>query len=249
VIVGASASVACSAGNAGGASPTEAAPRSGVTAASPGGDVRAGAPVSLGASMTIDRAAREVRIDAEVACTQGWLEQAVCRAGTREHESLLVVNTPPSRVHAALMLIDLQPGRPGRWEMSPDGVTVKRIPPEGDAIAAWVEVGGTRVPLSSWIADPVRGRRFPEQPWVFAGSRMRRRPPERGGGEQYVADATGSVIGIVTFGDEVVSFCEVLSDKVETDAPEWQAATERMPQPGTRVTLVLTPAAPREAPR
>jgi hypothetical protein len=72
---------------------------------------------------------------------------------------------------------------------------------------------------------------------------MRQQPPERGGGKQYVADATGSVIGIVTFGDEVVAFREVLSDKVETDAPEWQAATERMPPPGTRVTLVLAPVA------
>jgi hypothetical protein len=152
-------------------------------------------------------------------------------------------------VHAALLLLDMQPGRPGRWEASSDGVTVTRIAPEGDAVEAWVESGGVRVPLSSWIADPVRGRRFPEHPWVFAGSRMRSRPPERGGGEQYVADATGSVIGIVTFGDEVVAYREVLSDKVETDAPEWQAATERMPPPGTRVTLVLAPAAKEGDPR
>ena len=216
-------------------------------AASPVADARAAAPISLGGGMTIDRTAREVRIEAEVACTSGWLEQAVCRAGTREHESLLVINLPPNRVHAALLLIGLQPGQPGRWEQLPDGASVRRFPPEGDAVDAWVEVAGTRVPLSSWIRDPVRGRWFPEQPWVFAGSRMRQLPPERGGGEQYVADATGSVIGIVTFGDEVVSFREVLSDKVETDAPEWQAATERMPEAGTRVTLVLTPSAPRGA--
>ena len=241
--MGTCASAACAEGRVRSVPPTAEPTRADVAAGSSEVDARTNVPVSLAGGMTIDRATREVRIEAEVACTQGWLEQAVCRAGTREHESLLVVNLPPSRVHAALLLLDMQPGRPGRWDMSPDGVTVSRIAPEGDAVAAWVESGGVRVPLSSWIADPVRGRRFPEHPWVFAGSRMRSRPPERGGGEQYVADATGSVIGIVTFGDEVVAYREVLSDKVETDAPEWQAATERMPPPGTRVTLVLAPVA------
>ena len=192
--------------------------------------------------MTIDRAAREVVVDAEVACNRGWLEQAVCRAGTREHESLLVIDVPPSRVHAGLLLIGLQPGTPGTWKPGPDGTTVVRTPPEGEAIEAWVESGGKRTPLSAWITDPVRGRAFPEHPWVFAGSRTRARPSEKGGGTQYVAEATGSVVGIVTFGDEVVAFREVISDRVDTDAPEWQAATERMPEPGTPVKLVLRPA-------
>ena len=203
-------------------------------------------PIHAG-SMTIDRAAREVTVDAEVACNRGWVEQAVCRAGTREHESLLVIAVPPSRVHAGLLLIGLNPGTPGKWEAGPDGTAVVRVPPEGDAVEAWVDVAGARTPLSSWIADPVRGRAFPAHPWVFAGSRMRTRPPERGGGEQFVADATGSVVGIVTFGDEVIACREVISDKVDTDAPQWQAATDRMPEPGTPVKLVLRPAAPARA--
>jgi hypothetical protein len=64
-----------------------------------------------------------------------------------------------------------------------------------------------------------------------------------GPGEHYVADRTGSIVGIVTFGDETIAFDEVLSDQAEVDAPQWQARTERMPAPGTRVELVIRVAA------
>jgi hypothetical protein len=64
-----------------------------------------------------------------------------------------------------------------------------------------------------------------------------------GPGEHYVADRTGSIVGLVTFGDEVIAYDEVLSDKVDVDAPEWQANTAVMPAPGTRVQLVIRPRA------
>ena len=81
------------------------------------------------------------------------------------------------------------------------------------------------------------------QPWVFAGSRIRSNTKSMGPGEHYVADRTGSIVGIVTFGDEVIAYDEVLSDKVDVDAPEWQANTAAMPVPGTRVQLVIRPRA------
>jgi hypothetical protein len=60
-----------------------------------------------------------------------------------------------------------------------------------------------------------------------------------GPGEHYVADRTGSIVGIVTFGDETIACDEVRSDKADVDAPQWQARTERMPEPGTQVKLVI----------
>jgi hypothetical protein len=41
----------------------------------------------------------------------------------------------------------------------------------------------------------------------------------------------------------VIAYDEVLSDKVDVDAPEWQANTPVMPAPGTRVQLVIRPRA------
>ena len=196
--------------------------------------------IQLGPGIVVDRSAGEVRVEAEVAADRGWLEQAVCKAGTREHESLLAVSVAPSSIHAALLLIGLEPGAPGEWRAAPDGSgAVQRISPRGSPLELWVRTSAGVVPLSSWIHDPVHGHSFPVQPWVFAGSRVRSNTKSMGPGEHYVADRTGSVVGIVTFGDETIACTSVLSDQVELDAPEWQANSERMPEPGTRVELLI----------
>ncbi len=198
-------------------------------------------PIRFADGLIADRHAREVQVRAEVACTQGWLEQAVCRAGTREHESLLVIDVPPSLVHAALLAIGLEPGSPGRWVATASG-GVERVPPHGDALEAWVRCDGRPdVPLDSWIHDPVHGREFPSQPWIFAGSALRSAAAGSGAPDVYVADRTGSVVGLVTFGDEPIAHRDVLSDKVDVDAPQWQARTIAIPEPGTAVMLVLRP--------
>lgn len=206
----------------------------------PAASVAPGGPVELAAGVVADRAKGEVRVAAEVACDRGWLEQAVCKAGTREHESLLAVEALPSTIHAALLLVGAQPGAPGAWTQSPDGA-VARIPPSGDRVEVLVRGAFGERPLSDWIEDPERARAFPPDGWVFAGSRVRPNTRSMGPGEHYVADRTGSVVGIVTFGDEVVAFREVMPDRAEVESPAWQARTDRMPAPGTRVELVLRP--------
>ena len=239
------AAVGCSA-------PRTAVPSTGSTPAAVPAAASASSPESsaspstvvLGPGLVVDRIAREVRVEAEVACNPGWLEQAACKAGTREHESLLAIAVAPSRIHAGILLLGLEPGQPGEWKPAADGSgTVVRVAPAGAPLALAVRTASGEVPLSSWITDPVAGRTFPVQPWVFAGSRIRSNTKSMGPGEHYVADRTGSIVGIVTFGDEVIAYDEVLSDKVDVDAPEWQANTAVMPVPGTRVQLVIRPRA------
>ena len=208
--------------------------------AAPAPDAR---PIDLGPGLRVDRARREVTVDAEVACDRGWLEQAACKAGTREHESLLAIEVPPSRIHAGILLAGAVPGSPGSWTPGPDGTSVVRVRPTGTPLELFVRTPSGEVPVSDWVHDPAGGRTFPAQPWVFAGSRTRLNTPSMGPGEHYVADRTGSIVGIVTFGDETIAFDEVLSDQAEVDAPQWQARTERMPAPGTRVELVIRIAA------
>lgn len=196
-------------------------------------------PLPVGSTVSVDRERREVVVDAEVACNRGWLEQAACRAGTREHESLLAIQDPPSTLHACLLLAGAVPGAPGSWKPGAGGASVVRVPPTGSRLELFVRLPSGDLPISEWIHDPVGGRAFPSQPWVFAGSRMRPNTPSMGPGEHYVADRTGSIVGIVTFGDETIACDEVRSDKADVDAPQWQARTERMPEPGTRVKLVI----------
>lgn len=210
-----------------------------------GADGRAGvqpspaAVISLPGGIEVDRAIGEVRVPAIVACTVGWLEQVACREGTREHESLLVVECKPSDVHAALLLLDLMPGAPGTW--SYDGHEVEVRAPHGDGVAPFVryEVDGAALerPVAEWIRG-ADGRAFPSE-WVFAGSRFVPNPKSWGPGEHYAADESGSLVGLVTFGDETVGARTVIPDQLAVESANWESWTERMPKEGTRATLVL----------
>lgn len=199
-----------------------------------------GATVRMAPGLEVDIPAREVRVQAEVAIDRGWLEQAVCGAGTRDHESLLLVRVPASAIHAALLLVGAAPGHPGRWGHAADG-SIRREAPAGDGLEVRVRGPAGDRALEEWIHDPVHGRRFPGSPWVFAGSRPAGTDPSRPSAAPYAADRSGSVVGIVTFGDEVIALRDVLADRAEVDAPAWQARTEAMPAPGTAVTLVIRP--------
>lgn len=211
-------------------------------------------PIAMSGDLTVHRDRREVVVQAWVATNEGWLEQAVCSPNTREHESLLVIRTPASRVHAALLLAGLEPGHPGAWRMverDPGPPAVERVPPAGAPLAIFVRHGGEERPLTAWMTPAEDRAASPEHPWVFAGSLIRPNTRSMGPGEHYVADYTGSVVGIVTFGDEVIAFDEVLSDQAEVDSPQWLANTDAMPPSGTEVELVIRPrdpSGPRIAP-
>lgn len=197
-------------------------------------------PIRLPGGTVVDRASGEVVVPAFVATNHGWLEQIACRAGTREHEALLVVETPPSEVHAGLLLLGLEPGRPGRWRY--DDGAVRTEAPSGPAIEPLVrwrdDAGAHERPLVEWVRG-ADGRSFPAE-WVFAGSAFAPNPPSwKEPGRHYVADFTGSLVGLVTFGDETIAARAVVPDLVEIESANWEAWTERMPPPGHPAFLVL----------
>ena len=216
---------------------------SGVAACSVAPGVPGDGVVRLPSGVEVDRPRREVRVAAAVAADRGWLEQVVCEAGTRDHEALLTVKVPASEIHAALLILGARPGTPGSWRREPDG-TVARVAPTGDVLEVLVRGAFGERPISSWVLDRTDGTRFPDQPWVFAGSRMLDDEGSRRGKPRYAADRSGSVVGLVTFGDEAIACVDVIADRAEVDAPAWQARQGTVPPPGTAVTLVIRPAAP-----
>ena len=196
--------------------------------------------VQLGA-ISVDRAQGLIRVPGVVALREGWLEQAVCQQGTRDHESLITVSMPPSSIHAALLLAGLEPGRPGHWRVRDDGA-LELMPPTGAAVGVeveWTDASGQaqREPLAEWIKSG--GASVPLS-FVFAGSVMRDRSAV-----PYAADQSGSVIGLVTFGDEPVASVTVVPDRADIAEPSLQAWTERMPPEGTPVTVVIRRSTPR----
>ena len=194
--------------------------------------------VSLPGGVVCDRNRLQVLVPGEVAIDEGFLEQVVCIRGTREHEALVVVTCKPSDVHAALLLLGLESGRPGLWTYSDTGVS--RVPPQGDRIRIRVrfldETGAVQEhPISTWMVGQPGERTFPEQAWVFGGSTI---DQETG---DYRADSSGSLVGLVTFGDEVLGLRSVIADSIEVDAAEWEARSFLIPPPGTPVQLVFSP--------
>jgi hypothetical protein len=179
-----------------------------------------------------------VEVSAVVCLDGGWLEQIACTTGTREHEALVVVHCQPSHVHAALLMAGFEAGSPGRWTY--DDQQLELVPPTGTPMDVLVRQDRDGVPfehpVAEWVRDSHGEHDFPASGWVFAGSMFDR---DGAGAEHYVADLTGSVIGLVTFGDEVIGFAQVLADEAAVQAPEWEVDPDAIPPVGTPVTLVL----------
>lgn len=191
----------------------------------------------------VDRIDRIVTVRAWVALDAGFLEQIVCSPGTREHESLLIVNVRPSDLHAALLIAGFASGTPGRWEWNEETEEVRLIPPTGERLDLFVQYERdgvmTEESIRDWITDFTGERTFPSDPWVFGGSMFRRNPESMGYGEYYVADISGSIVGLVTFGDEILGFSHVISDQAELHEPEWMVNTDRIPPLNTEVKLII----------
>lgn len=195
-------------------------------------------PVRLKDGVVVDLDGGRVLVPAVVSLEQGWLEVIACIAGTREHESIVVINATPSVIHAGLLLAGAKPGRPGGY----DPATGKPVPPEGDGIDVlleWIDPdgGSKRSCKITELIDSVT--RVEELEYVFAGSRVAPNPPSLGPGEHYVADYAGTVVGLATFGDELIAAREVRSPEESIDPPAWKIRHGMLPPEGTEVEMVL----------
>lgn len=198
----------------------------------------------------VDRASKLVEFDAVAVLETGFLEQFVCGVGTREHESLFAFAGKASEIHAALLFAGLEPGAPGGWRerAQPDGsVEISEFPPTGARLRIEVVLPDGMTRPIEWFtrASPLveRPATDPEptlaQAFVFSGSRFVAN--RRTGAERYAADASGSIVGLVTFGDETVGYADLLSPSAEIEPQVWEAWSERMPKPGTRVRIRIGP--------
>lgn len=198
-------------------------------------------PVEMFPGVRVDREAGIVEFDGEVPIqadagdgTVVFLEVMVCTRDTKEHEALVVTDVSPSHVHAALLAIGLKPGSPGGWREFGD--SVRGYPPEGPAVRLEFVVDGEAQPAASWVARDDGGGRLKDQPWLFAGSRF----VDRGAGEMYDADGTGVLVGLTTFGSEVIAYPDLYSHDSGIEEPVWIADPRRTPELETPVTVRLT---------
>jgi len=169
-----------------------------------------------------------------------WLEVLACSPDSKEHEALVVTNARPSHIHAALLLLGVQPGEPGRVEW--DGAKVKPIAPRGPGVGvAFATTVGTdgkteQIAPEQWIILSTTGKPPEQLRFVFSGSGF---TTTKARGTTYAADNAGTIIGLTTFGTETIALVDVFSPDTGLQAPEFLASSN-LPKRGTPVTMILT---------
>lgn len=158
----------------------------------------------------------------------------------KDHEALIVTSVRPSTIHAALLTIGLEPGTPGA--VSWDGVNAIATPATGDNVRITyrtTDQPAPGTPITDFIIHADTGEVFDEQAlgetpqWVFAGSIIENN-------NNYAADNEGLVVGLHTFGSELVALRMAMSPDSFIRPPEWIAHPQRTPAFGTDVTIRIT---------
>jgi hypothetical protein len=225
-------------------------------------------PVKL-PGMVIDFGKRCVDLEATVCLDEGFLELVTCTKGSKEHESIVAVSARAMHIHTALLLLGANNGHPAmRKPVDEEKTRWVNLPPRGDPIDVFLVTtnkDGKPIerPISDFVVqssdrvDEVDGAvisptkrdgkgkhehetRLPHT-FLFAGSHLRDNGP---GPRQYLADLSGHVISIATFGDELL--CLPFHQTQDNDALVWQVNPESLPKAGTKITLRLRPKKAKE---
>lgn len=197
--------------------------------------------------LAINAKERCIDVAANVCLDEGALELIACTKDSKEHESIVVVAARPIHIHTALLLLGARNGNPPmRRPLNQEMTRWADIPARGDAIEVFLVVkdaAGKAIerPIGDFIKRsedhaPPPGEAPPKFPntFVFAGSQLRENEQ---GPKDYLADLSGHVISIATFGDELLCLPDIHSQ--DNGALAWRVDPTHLPKPGTAVTLRL----------
>jgi hypothetical protein len=183
------------------------------------------------------------------------LELIACMKGSKEHESIVAIEARPMHIHTALLLLGANNGTPATSRPADEQKTRWiDVPPQGDPVNVYLVFEGpdgkvVEHPISVFVArsdgradasaaeedDEKEGFEFPNT-FLFAGSHLR---DNASGARQYLADLSGNVISIATFGDELLCLPGIHAKANE--ALMWQVDARQLPKVGSKVTLRLRP--------
>jgi len=180
----------------------------------------------------IDRKRKEVVVGGKIALDRGPIEVFACPAGTKDHEAVVSTKSSARLVHAGLLVLGLDPGRPASF------VPTFR-PAKGPAVELrlrWRDAEGRdqERPARELIRNHDTGKEL-DTDWVFVGSQFWRDPES--GRELYQADGGDLVC--------VSNFPEAMLDLPIESSPEngnllFEAFEGRVPPSGTAVELVFS---------
>jgi hypothetical protein len=206
-----------------------------------------------------------VDIDAKVCLTDGMLELIACTKDSKEHEALISIEPKAAHIHAALLLVGAQAGNPAmRKEVeTPDGPRWFDVEPRGQEVDVYLVFANKagvmeEHPIKKFLIkgrehlipgdeeeeteQQKAARAFPTHTFLFVGSHVFK------DGESdpiYLADESGNVISLATFGDEVLALPGVHGH--DNEGLVWAVDPTHLPELDTKVILRLKPKKPEAA--
>ena len=166
-------------------------------------------------------------------CEKAILEMLACTVGTKEHESIIAVQTKASTIHAALLAAGAVEGHPVRYKP-------KFEPPTGTEIEIeirWLDDAGEwkSARAQEWIRE-VESKKEMSHAWVFAGSGFWTNPDT---GKRYYEAEGGDMICVSNFTSAMLDV--PFESSASNEGLLFEAFTERIPELGMPVRLVLKP--------
>lgn len=198
----------------------------------------------------IDTKRKMVIMDGEVCLRKGSLEMFACLRGTKEHESVVAVATDAYVVHAGLLAIGAEQGKPVEFDPEYQPPSGQKI----EVLVQWKDADGkvqTRK-AQDWVRD-ARNKKVMTYDWVFPGSYFWKdvpieevqkakeagEDPDKLPGKMVYAAEGGELICVSNFKSSMMDL-PVPSTDANNDL--WfEAFTENIPAEGTKVRLFLIP--------
>ncbi len=191
----------------------------------------------------INAATREVRIPTQIRLKQAPLEYMLTTETGKTHETVLTTAVTPTAIQVAMLLVNYQPAteglltkvpaeeRPKIWKEEPPknkGANRVKITVE------WKAGTETKTsPLSQWVQNADVRKPPPDlDTWIFNGSYI----DERG----FIGQHEGSIIAVWL--DRGAIFNSPAEGNWRDDL--WISLPANIPDEGTPVTLIITPATP-----
>jgi hypothetical protein len=117
-------------------------------------------PLNPQGTVLIDRQNKRLLLKSKVVLREGILEMFLCKAQTKEHESVLAIDSDAFIIHAGLEVLGAEPGSPVRFDEKFHPPTGPRI----DIYVSWTDAEGKehREKAQSWVRNVTR--RYYEHP-------------------------------------------------------------------------------------
>jgi hypothetical protein len=179
-----------------------------------------------------------VIVDGIVSLREGMLEMFACTRNTKEHESIVSVNSKAFLVHTGLLALGAVPGHPVQF-------VPEYKPPTGTEIEVLVQFTNEEgneetVRAQEWIKDIRTGKPM-TYPFVFGGSLFWTDPDT---GKKYYQAERGDFICVSNFGTAMLDI--PIQSSAENEELAFQTFTDKIPPLWTPVRLILKPKLEKE---